>query len=342
MNIHTRKFKVYISLAIVVALCAVALLCTRVLREMPIGSVDEIQNSSYQEQESWWQRSFHANPEKAYDEYIKTGRATSYDEAHALSHMIGEILYKEFGLGGIVRCTQDFAFGCYHGFAGSALTSRGISVAVDLRDACNSAGDAFVSFGCIHGIGHGILAYLGNNEISEALEACVPINNGEKIGGCYGGVFMEYNYNTMQSPTGITLREYSLSSAYEPCNTKVPEKFREACFYDQPSWWTASFGSNSISDVEKYRNVGVLCSRISNVTYREACFRGVGNVIGPESGLQSKRVEQWCAAMPDTSSKDSCLHEALQHLIQTPQGKEQLHALCISGEITYANVCDGI
>ncbi|MCE9541469.1 hypothetical protein K8R03_02820 [Candidatus Kaiserbacteria bacterium] len=295
--------------------------------------------SAYQQLEKKWEDAFDRSPDGAYGEFMKEANPLSYDEAHKLAHVIGGILYKKFGMQGIQKCTQDFAYGCYHGFAGAALSARGLSGTNDLRDACNGAGDSMIAFGCIHGIGHGILAYLGNEKLSQALEACASVNNGQTIGGCYGGVFMEYNYNTMQSADGIKLRPFDASAANEPCATEVPEKFRGACYYELPSWWKASLGEKDVSTKDQYRVVGGLCAVITDSALRDTCFRGIGNTIGPGSGYESATMRDWCSVMPTAPDRDACLHEALQHLLQSDAGKAQLRALCTSGQISYGNLC---
>ena len=297
--------------------------------------------SAYQELEKKWEDAFDRSPENAYAEFLVTGKTLSYDDSHKLSHTVGGIIYKKSGVNGVSLCTPDFAFGCYHGFAGAVLEARGLSAIADMRWACDSAGDASVAFGCIHGIGHGILSYLGNGKLTQALEACVPINAGVTIGGCYGGVFMEYNFNTMQSPTGIELRPFLASKAYEPCATEIPAQFREACYYDQASWWSASFGGKDAAASSRYEKTGTLCAAIQETTLRDVCFRGIGNVIGPESGYDYRVMKQWCGTMSSPESRDLCYHEALQHLLQSDKGKAELRTLCGTKEISYANLCPG-
>lgn len=295
--------------------------------------------SSHQLLEQKWSGAFDRDPIAAYADFLKDAGALSYDQAHKLSHVIGEVLYNSFGDTGISRCTSDFGFGCYHGFAGTALNSRGLSEVKELSIACSSSGDTAVAFGCIHGIGHGILSYLGNDSLAKTLEACEPINAGALFGGCYGGAFMEYNFNTMQSADGIELRPFSTTTAYEPCSTQIPERFKVACFYDQPAWWTASFDHLAQKEGERYREAGALCAEVKDQESRDVCFRGIGNVIGPESGYDSSVMKRWCELMPDPRERDLCYHEALQHLLQSQQGKSQLMTLCGSGAISYPILC---
>ena len=315
-----------------------ALACVLVLRahDRSAGSTGL---SSYQVVQKKWYAAFDRDPQKAYADFLKEGNNVSYDEAHKLSHIVGEIIYAKFGVDGIARCSSDFGYGCYHGVAGAALNSKGLSAVANMSTACKNAGNSSVAFGCIHGIGHGILSYLGNDSLAQTLEACEPINAGAAVGGCYGGAFMEYNFNTMQSTNGIELRPLQESQVYEPCATEIPEKFKEACYYDQASWWHASFGNDNSSVQEKYAKVGKLCAGIADVAFRSVCFRGIGNVIGPESGYKATVMKQWCKTMPDESSFDGCYHEALQHLLQSEEGKAQLLLLCDSKAISYTNIC---
>ena len=297
--------------------------------------------SQYQKIEEDWKRRFEEqDPERAYAEFLRAGNALSYYKAHSLSHIIGEIVFKRLGIRGIALCTPDFGYGCYHGFAGSALQDRGLALVADLNDACESVKNPRVAFGCIHGIGHGILAYVGNEELPRALEACVPLNDGvSDVGGCLGGIFMEYNYNTMRSLKGIDLRPYDIPHAYEPCATQIPERFRAACYYEQPSWWRATFGGNNADTLEQFKKVGRLCADIKGTSLRDICFRGAGNVIGPRSEYRPTVMRELCSAMPSDGSQDSCLHEALNHLLQSDKGKTELRAMCESKEISYEDLC---
>lgn len=336
----TKKKTLLVGVPVFAALILGILISTWLYKAQSAEYSTQEDLSPHRALEKEWEDKFNDSVEGAFAEYLTAGQTLSYDNSHKLSHIVGEILYRTSGIGGIAKCTSDFAFGCYHGFAGAALSARGLSVLSDIRGACANAGDASVAFGCIHGIGHGILSYLGNRELSRALEACAPLSEGlSEVGGCFGGVFMEYNYNTMKSPDGIELRPFDSATAYEPCATEIPEKFRSACYYDQASWWHASLGKDNLTPEESYAKVGALCANVNGSRYRDMCYRGTGNVIGPGSVYEAPVMGKWCGLMPTAEAQDLCFHEALQHLLQSEKGKKELHRLCSSGEISYDNLC---
>lgn len=283
--------------------------------------------NALRQSETEWRQVFDTRGADAYAAFIEVGNKLGYYDAHALAHTIGEILYEREGVSGISLCTGDFGFGCYHGFAGAALMHDGLPVVKQLDAACTHATNYL---GCSHGIGHGILVYLGVNDLVKALDACPSPD--DRIGGCWGGVFMEYNANTMGDQVA---RAYTDAHMYAPC-TSVPARYRDACFYEISSWWTGTM-SHEESDLKKYSIVGERCAKADSA-YRDMCYRGVGNAIGPASSYDPVVMKQWCDAMPK-EGRYTCLHEALGHALQSDAAMQKLRAACDDGVITDADYC---
>lgn len=320
----------------IIALCGVFLYLRNSQSQLPTNKTE---NFNYKEEKKIWHAYFDQGaPSEVYDRFLSTASALDYYAAHGLSHIIGEELYSRQSWNGITLCTQDFGFGCFHGFSGAALSDRGLDAADELSSACSNLTNGEY-LGCIHGIGHGILAFVGNDSLGQALEACEPSQRNEVVGGCYGGVIMEYNYNTMQSESGIELREFKENEAYFPCES-LNAHYQPACYYEQPSWWYASWeglGSNEPKKIVK--DMGRLCAGIDDSELRMYCFRGAGNVVGPRSEYSASRMREWCAMMPDSKSNDLCYSEALGHLLGTEKGKGEIRALCESGQVSFSSVC---
>lgn len=295
--------------------------------------------SRYQTLEEEWKQRFEKfGSERAYGDFVREASALSYSEAHELSHMIGAVLYERHGEEGIVRCTADFAFGCYHGFAGVALSALGLDAVPLLKEGCY-AGDVRVGFGCLHGIGHGILSYLGNDELVAALRVCEGVQHDEdEVGGCFGGVFMEYNFNTMQSPDGIELRPFDELHPYDPCPT-TPAPSLLSCYYELPAWWRATLDMAEPARRDQFKEIGERCQRVNDGDLRSACYRGIGNIVGPLSEYRVTLMREWCSLMPDSGAFDVCFREALGHLLQNEEGKAQLRLLCTTGSISYDDFC---
>lgn len=294
---------------------------------------------SYQDQMQYWSKYFDTySAKKAYAHFIDVATKQSYTDAHTIAHIIGDELYRRQGEKGITLCTSDFGFGCYHGFSGAVLHDRGLSMVAQLGAVCEEMKDG-AYLGCIHGIGHGILAFVGVDELQKALEACKPAQRALPIGGCLGGVIMEYNFHTMQSENGIELRDFSAANAYQPC-VDIEAEFKAACFYEQPSWWHASMESRGgVSHLDMFRRIGELCAKIPETENRDICFRGAGNVAGPRSDYVAAVMRDWCSQMPSQAAFDACYSEALSHLFQHSEGQAQLRTLCSTKQVSYPNVC---
>lgn len=295
--------------------------------------------SEYQMMKAQWRDRFQRLPtEEAYAEFLRAGDKLSYYDAHLLAHVAGEVLYERFGVAGMRFCTVDFAFGCYHGFSGAAFLHDGLSITQGLRDACpQSSKESFL--GCMHGLGHGLLAHLGVSSLVAALDACAPLQKDEPIGGCLGGIFMEYNYHTVLSLDGYDLRPYDEAHAYEPCAHEIPDAYKPACYYELPSWWRAAFEEEGRSPDAQFKAIAKLCDAIEDRAMRSVCFNGTGNVIGPHSAYGVKTMRAWCSLMSDADAERDCLNGALAHLLDREGGKDELSELCAEGIVNNQVLC---
>lgn len=272
------------------------------------GPSDVPNGATFQERVAYWREKFEYDEESAYAQLIEYGGTLSYDASHELAHMAGEILFEKEGMSGISRCTADFEFGCYHGFAGKALSGSGLESVAKINAACTKSEDPL---GCLHGIGHGVLAFLGNDKLAEALTVCAALKQESPVGGCFGGVFMEYNFNTMQSDTGIAVRPFDESGANEPCD-ELSDEFKIPCYFDQPAWWHAAATDGLHDERERFRDVGLRCAKLPS-PYQFPCYQGAGNVIGPTSGYDETVMKEWCDAMPE-EGREECFSFAKGHL----------------------------
>lgn len=265
-------------------------------------------DGNYEERYAYWRGEFEDGPDDAYARLVAYGGSLSYDASHELAHMAGEIVYEQSGMDGISICAPDFEFGCYHGFAGQALSEAGLDPVTGIDAACRASSDPL---GCEHGIGHGVLAFFGNGELVQALAICASLRQESPVGGCFGGVFMEYNFNTMQSNVGIAVRPFGEADADEPC-ASLPEEFKIPCYFDQPSWWHAAATDGLRDERDRFRDVGARCAALAPA-YKDACYQGIGNVVGPTSGYDAGVIEDWCGTMPE-EGRDACRSFALGHL----------------------------
>ena len=262
--------------------------------------------SSYQELKRTWEDTFNRAPADAYAEFIKTADALPYNDAHSLAHIVGAILYNREGFAGLSHCTDDFAFGCYHGFAGSVIEKTGIAGVGEFSDACKNQENVTV---CEHGIGHGLLAYLGSDTLTGALELCPQVPSGS-VDGCYNGVFMEYFLSTLQRDKGVPMLTLDSKFPEGPCEHDVPEKFRPACYYELPAWWRVWASVQGSSYEGQFKIIGKRCASVVDPSLRTVCFKGTGGQIASFGKHDMDRIREWCLLMPE-SGRVSCLSEAL-------------------------------
>jgi hypothetical protein len=288
--------------------------------------------------ESWRNRFANEPVAEAYAAFVEEASSMNYDDAHFVSHVIGEIVFERMGEDGLSVCTADFGFGCYHGLSGAALSAQGLSALSALADACERGRSVGFRPGCMHGLGHGILAYLGSEKIEKALRACEPLQKGDTVGGCFGGVFMEYNLNTMQSATGVSMRPLIEDEKFEQCESVALSGAEAACYYEIPQWWDASFQERGLDTGTAYQKMGEWCESVSDPAQREICFQGIGNMVGPRSGYDPSGMEALCSEMPE-SYFTTCYFEALNHLLQSESGRSELKNMCSASEKLEASVC---
>lgn len=257
---------------------------------------------------AWGEYAEKHSPDEIRKAFVAEGSNLSYNDAHALAHIVGEVLYKKIGPSGIVACGTEFEYGCYHGFAGRMLEEKGMDSINDVNEGCLASPGPL---GCLHGVGHGILAFLGNDQLLQALKACDDLHQSSPIGGCFGGVFMEYNFNTMQSPSGVEVRQFAATQAFEPC-ASLRSELQRPCYFDQPAWWHAAALPNG-SEAERFERDGELCSGVRGKVNRDTCYQGIGNVVAPTSGLSQPIMREWCGTMPDQNAEMECLEYAQLH-----------------------------
>lgn len=261
--------------------------------------------SALREAKEFWKLQIKAiGPEKAYTDFLARA-ANDTLPPHEQAHAFGEALYNEEGLSGLGYCDSSFEFGCYHSFFGVAVAEKGIGVLPEFRDACQAKfGD--YNLPCEHGIGHGVLVYTDYENLEEALRLCESIST-LPTGGCSSGVFMEYNFHTMDESTQGFLREKN-ANLYEPC-VGLAEKFQPSCYVEQVQWWQNLFNND-------FKYIGVLCSQlVGTKESQEACFHGIGNYLAASVDLSVEKIIAGCTAMPNVEEQTLC-HEGASWLVR--------------------------
>lgn len=216
----------------------------------------------------------------------------SINTQHEEAHLFGRALYYEVGLDGFTACDSQFSFGCFHEFIGLAIAEKGPQVIAQLNEGCISQGSG--NLGCQHGIGHGVVAFTGYSEkdLQEATRLCKTLRKGDPIGGCFGGMYMEYNLHTMQGSGGGS-RPYTYENRFAPCAEAQEHDMRRACLYWQTQWWEQLLSTPG--NIENFVTMGNFCreARDRFEVYQE-CFEGIGNVTSSASGFSVKKAQSLC------------------------------------------------
>lgn len=263
----------------------------------------------------------------AYEKFATTYQTLRNGAQHEKAHIFGEALYKVEGVPGVAVCDSRFAFGCYHSFFGWALIDKGLDTIKELDQACIDVYGR-KGLGCQHGIGHGVITELGYDKLGESLSACMQLDWQEPIGGCTSGVFMEFNFATMDQGE---IRQPENKGEYYPC-TEVEKRFSQACYFEQPAWWSARSDKDFVL-------VGKRCEAVADITNREACYRGAGNVIAGMTEYSLEEIAAACRLMPNLEGEVLCIEGATWITSAQPEFKDTWRTLCDPYEGEYHERC---
>lgn len=251
-------------------------------------------------QENYWKsRITDISPSPAYEEFALSVATAAPEKQHDGAHAFGAALFRAEGVSGLSTCDARFSYGCFHEFLGQAIAELGLSSVPSLNEGCQKA--LITSpLSCQHGIGHGVIAALGYDEslMEKALAVCHDLPYMDPIGGCYGGVFMEYNMQTMLGKEG-RLRPVATANMQEPCN-RLDESYKPACTFWQVQWWHQVMKEKGKTEEAIFPAMGKLCDAVPSELQR-TCYEGMGNITPPAADFDAARSALLC----ELSSEDS-------------------------------------
>ncbi len=251
---------------------------------------------------SWEEKIREYGGAPAYEILAQDVERSSAEEKHTAAHNFGAALYLVEGENGLFVCDSRFSFGCFHEFLGRAISDLGIESVKRLNEGCVEALGP-MALSCQHGIGHGIQAYFGYTEdaLRDALPVCRDLPYNDPIGGCYGGLFMEYNLETMLGEDAV-VRAPEAGDLQAPCDD-LSEAYAQACYFWQPQWWRQTLRSEGVVDAESaYERIGELCDEAGGI-FARACFEGVGNNIPVDADFDARVAKRLCEVASDDSTK---------------------------------------
>lgn len=278
-------------------------------------STEEMTGAQLGSHDFWEERIARVGAPQAYEELTKWSKGFSVGEQHGFAHTFGGALYAQEGVDGIAYCDARFSFGCYHEFLGTAIADRGLSSVNELNEACFRVVPEN-SLSCQHGIGHGILTDIGYDlpDIKKALSMCRDLPYSDPIGGCYGGVFMEYDHRTMWGDSAVS-REGDSAEPFALCES-IDDEYGKACAFWTPQWWGQAFRSLDSDAHARARRMGHWCEgEVFGRTHVRDCFEGIGNIVSFDAQFDPEESRLLCEAASDNlEHRLWCLNIAANHL----------------------------
>lgn len=230
---------------------------------------------------------------KAYAQFSRAVANLPPSKQHENAHVFGGALFDIAGTSGLAVCDSQFSFGCYHEFLGEAIATLGLASVDSLNQGCVDALGT-QSLSCQHGIGHGIAAYLGYDKqsLDKALSLCEKLPYNDPIGGCYGGVFMEYNMQTMLGEEART-RPMRAGDPQYPCDV-LPDAYAPACWFWSPQWWIDLQHQSQGRTYLDVAAVGRLCDTAGRPSLVRDCYQGLGTIVPAETDFNPVETARLC------------------------------------------------
>jgi len=247
---------------------------------------------------------------RSYEDFARSVEGLREEEQHIRVHVFGGALYDTEGIDALSICDSRFFYGCFHEFTGRAAADKGIDSIHILNQTCINSLDGSEEEACRHGLGHGIAVFFGYGleDLITSLDTCALLpGNNIYGGGCFGGIFMEYNLRTMLAENGAVRAS---SDMLEPCK-QLPHEYMPACAYWQPQWWRSGPLSH-LTMWEVYGRMGRYCKQLENESVaeeedkrllRNMCFGGIGGISAPDAEFNVFLIKKICDAAAGTDEE---------------------------------------
>jgi len=250
------------------------------------------------------------------DAFIVNGQVIG--NAHELAHIVGNAIYKQHDIKGILVCDPAFGFGCYHGVTEKVLTESGVNKIGEIESQCMSIFPSSIGGeapSCIHGIGHGLLTMNGL-DINKSLNDCGLLLENNRY-YCYDGVFMENLFSL-----GTTVVDPK--NPWEFC-TAFDEKYHSSCSTYHITQILSHFKGNisALADA---------CQASPSTIIYESCYRSLGFRVSQISHGNLQIIQQLCSEVDNKQNRDTCIiFAAVETIFQEFSGWKQTYkSLCNS------------
>lgn len=263
----------------------------------------EFKSLDYQEQEIMIKELSKTDPVKAW-KYLKElflvdGQVVG--NAHEFAHIIGNGIYLKYGLDGITKCDEAFAYGCYHGVSEELLKKKGIDSILGVQERCLEIYPPEISrnyTGCIHGMGHGLLTWEGLN-VERALRDCDILDTNYR-NFCYDGVFMENAFISQGT-------DFNIQNVWDFCSD-LDERYGYNCARYQAQVLLKNIGSD-LGGIEKG------CILASNDLFRTTCIESLGYFISQNSTGSEEKIIESCFSLANEENRNICVIAGAREVI---------------------------
>lgn len=258
-------------------------------------------------------------------------------DLHLLGHVIGDELYKQQGVDGVVHCTQEFRNACSHSIVIGTLNDFGEGGLDSIRESCKQApggGGAYTM--CYHGLGHGVFSHFAF-QFPETVDFCKKTGTPEYFNReyieCVGGAVMELMGGGGHDPTNYEIARNQYLSKDNPLglcfSDNIPEETKEICLiYLTPYIWESVGIELGNPDPSRFKEGFAVCDEIPETKQhlRNACFGGFGKEFVPlVAGRDIRNVDQltdeqyeraasWCSYPKARDGEIACIQDAIASL----------------------------
>ncbi|MEO8065954.1 MAG: hypothetical protein ABI643_03855 [Candidatus Doudnabacteria bacterium] len=290
--------------------------------------VQDFRKLSYQQQLDLIKSYSQSDPGKSWS-YLKSAFLVNGQQvvnAHQFAHLVGNGMFAKYGLEGITKCDETFAFGCFHGVTQQLLEQKGVSVIKEIQDRCLKIfpPDKTQKYtGCIHGMGHGILTW-ERFQVPIALADC-----GELIAAyqnyCFDGVFMEH-------ASDLAVNEFDPNHPWQFCS-QLDAQYHYNCARYQSQVFLMAFGSN-------IPKIGANCAAGPDETLRSTCFESLGFYITQSNMGALSQVLKECDQIKGAGSYHCKIGAIREVTFQSyPDWQQTSKALCLSLPENWQSKC---
>ena len=240
---------------------------------------------------------------------------------HDMLRAVGEVLAEKFGLTreSILRCPNDFDYGCQRGFLEYALSQVDFPPPV-ITELCEGIPDVpkVAKGNCYYGAGHGLMLHHGY-DLQQSLAWCDEA--GGKRPSCWFGVFYENVFGIMRGT--ITANEkngFRVDDPFAPCN-RLDERYKYMCYKTHAPYLMFYYNNN-------FEQVVAACVHNAEERYQGVCAEDVGSHV---------RVSAVQQLVPENFRSDGTFIDKAVYLCNT--FPEHLRVDCYAG-IIRQNIID--